>query len=123
MKLTEEEFNEWKRLKREAKEASHRVYSTKNEKTESEFDTAIKNLCDFETAHNIPMMATEEDLKPMTNEERSNGLSTEEKAKVLARICVGAADDCDKGKTGKLYAPYWRRWLREEYRGNDFKIN
>ena len=59
----------------------------------------------------------------VTNEEMFATLTTEEKAKVLARICVGAADDCDKGKTGKLYAPYWRRWLREEYRGNDFKIN
>ena len=55
----------------------------------------------------------------VTNEEMFVTLTTEEKAKVLARICVGAADDCDKSKTVKLYAPYWRRWLREEYRGKE----
>ena len=54
-----------------------------------------------------------------TREDWFCSLPTEEKAKVLAGFCVKAADDCDKGKTGRLYAPYWRRWLKEEYRGKE----
>lgn len=55
--LTAAEYQLWKQLSVAAEKAGQRVGCASNPDTRRAFDEAIKQLCLFETAHNIPSSA------------------------------------------------------------------
>ena len=53
----------------------------------------------------------------MTNEEWLNGLDTEDKAIVLAHICMKVISDYEDNKCNDMmYISYWEPWLKAEHK-------
>ena len=111
-------YAEWKKLQNNAERTSARLYYTKNENTEREFDEAVEVLVNFEKDNGIPPMANEAKVKemfcPQTNEEWFDSLSTEEKAKVLACEFTVACDDYAYSNNKETWNErYWGKWLKQ----------
>ena len=51
--ITVGEYETWKTLTRKAENAGHAVGVCKNPETDAAFDTACRELADFETAHGL----------------------------------------------------------------------
>ena len=118
MTLSKEKFNKWIQLKCDVKKASHAVYTSKNKLTETAFDAAIEKLCDYEKTHNIPLMATEAELEPQTNEEWFISLPSAEKAKVFGAMLFEALKDglAEEIHDKRFYENLIEFWLAEEHK-------
>ena len=114
-------YAEWKKLRDNVQSASARLYSEKNENTERKYEEALERLAQFEKENGIPLMAEEAEVKKMfclqTNEEWFDGLSTEEKAKVIANATYSTAETPLTILLGGKEAEQkkWELWLKQPH--------
>jgi len=120
--MTNDLYAEWKKLKNNAENTSARLYYTKNENTEREFEEAVEALVNFEKENGIPLIADEAKVKeifcPQTNEEWFISLPSAEKAKVFGAMLFEALKDglAEEIHDKRFYEDLIEFWLAEEHK-------